>query len=100
MTLLTTQQRAIICADTQLDRILLDRCVDAFDVLLKGDVDGYKLHMSTAVMQMGYEGPVRPQDRPTAVDKAKTLIIHAYADREHIPYQRAVERLRKLLQSS
>lgn len=99
MSLLSANQRAIIAVDTKIDRLIIDRATEAFDALIdRGDVDSYRHLMSTAYAQMGFQGPVRVQDRPTALDKIKTILIRAYADQEHIPFQRAVVRLRTQLQ--
>jgi hypothetical protein len=98
-TLLKDQQRRVILADTGIDRILLDRCCDAFDALInRGDVDAYKVNMKTAIVQMGYGRPIKEKDRPTAVDKAKTILIKAYADREHITFQQSAARIKRLLE--
>lgn len=98
-TLLKDSQRRIVIASSGIDRILLDRCVDAFDALVnRGDVDAYKVHMQNAIVQMNYGRPIQEKDRPTAVDKAKTILIKAYADREAINFQAAAARIKKLLE--
>lgn len=101
MSLLSRNQRAVIVADTRIDPLIVDRATEAFDALItRGDVDEYKRLMGNAWAQMGFdlETMPKPQDRPTAVDKIKTILIKAYADQEHISFTRAVVRLRKMLQ--
>lgn len=94
MSLLNANQRAIVVADTQIDPLIVDRATEAFDALIKGDVDTYRVLMATAYAQMGYMP--RAQDRPHAVDKVKTILIRAYADELHIPFGRAARRLRDM----
>lgn len=99
MSLLSANQRAFIAADTKIDRLIVDRATEAFDCLIdRGAIDEYKMLMSTAIAQMNYDGPIKPKDRPTAVDVIKTILIKAYADREHISYRRAVERIKRMMQ--
>lgn len=98
MTLLKSNQRAVIAADTHIDRLIIDRCVEAFDSLIdRDDLRGYMMLMGTAVAQMGYDRPVRRQDRPTAVDVIKTICLRAYADREGCSYQQAVSEIRHMM---
>lgn len=98
MSILNSQQRAVIAVDTKIDRLVIDRSVEAFDALVdRGDRDEYIRLMGTAIAQMGYEGPVRAQDRPTAVDKMKTIIQHAYADLWHCSFREANRRLKERL---
>lgn len=101
MTLLTRHQRDVIIADTQIHELIVDRCVEAFDALIdKGDVDEYTRLMTQAWVQMGYGpgNPIKTTDRPTALDKVKTICIRAYADQKHIPYLRAAQRLKRMMQ--
>lgn len=99
MTLLSRSQRSTFVASSGIDPLLLDRVIDGFDALIdRGDIDAYKRYMSTAVAQQNYGRPVRAQDRPTAVDVAKTLCLHAYADQKHISFQRAAKRVRQMLE--
>lgn len=95
---LSRQQREVIIADTRIDRLVVDRVVDAFDALLRDDRAGYVTYMRTAIAQMGYEGPITANDRPTAVDKLKTICIHAIA-REHwrCSYRQAHARLTQMI---
>lgn len=101
MSLLNRHQRAVICVDTGVNELIVDRCVEAFDALLRGDVDSYKQLMATAWAQMGFgpDSPIRASDRPTALDTVKTICIRAYADREHISFVRAANKLRHMLES-
>lgn len=98
MSVLNANQRAVIAADTQIDRLIIDRCCDAFDALVdRGDVEAYKTYMGTAIAQMGMP-VVRLEDRPTAVDKVKTIIQKAYSDQWHCTFRQANARLRRMLQ--
>lgn len=94
--LLSRQQRAIVVADTGIHELIVDRATEAFDALTqRGDVGEYQRLMGNAWAQMGFEPgrPIQAKDRPTAVDKVKTIIIRAYADREQISFKTAAARL-------
>lgn len=98
MSVLNAHQRAVVRSDTGIDPILIDRVCDAFDALvLRGDVEAYRTFMSTAIAQMGM-GTIRPQDRPTAVDKVKSICQRALADEWKCSFREANRRLRKMLQ--
>lgn len=94
---LNASQRAVIRADTGIDPILIDRVCDAFDALLRDDIEGYKLYMGTAIAQMGMP-VIREKDRPTAVDVVKTIAQHALADRWGCSFKKANARLKEMLQ--
>lgn len=101
MSLLSRDQRAFIVADTGIHQLIVDRATDAFDALIeRGDVEAYKQYMTHAWAQMGFglDNPIKPSDRPTALDKIKTILIHAYADREHIDFRRAAAKLKRMLE--
>lgn len=99
MSVLNRQQRAVVSADTHIDPLIIDRVCDAFDALIqRGDVEAYKRFMMTAMAQQGLPIPTPPEERPTAVDKVKTICIRAYSDTEHISFKRAVARLREMQQ--
>lgn len=98
MSILSANQRNIVRASTGVDALIIDRCCDAYDALIdRGDVDAYVTYMKTAIVQMAYDRPIQPSDRPTAVDKIKTVLIHAYADQKHISFKKAAEHLREML---
>lgn len=98
MSVLSAHQRAVVRTDTGIDAILIDRVCDAFDALVqRGDVEAYQTYMGTAIAQMGMD-TVRTQDRPTAVDKIKTICQHALADEWHCSFREANRRLRRMLQ--
>jgi hypothetical protein len=98
VSVLNAHQRAVVRADTGIDPLIIDRCCDAFDALVqRGDGEAYQTYMGTAIAQMGMS-TVRAQDRPTAVDKCKTIIQHALADEWHCSFREANRRLRKMLQ--
>lgn len=87
-------------ADTGIDAILIDRVCDAFDALIDHqDVEGYKRHMMTAYAQQGLQPPIPDSERPTAMDKVKTICIKAYSDRRRISYQAAIRELRRMQQA-
>lgn len=96
---LSSHQRAVVRADTHIDPFIIDRCCDAFDALLmRGDRDQYVTYMTAAVAQLGYEGPIPDKDRPTAVDKMKTILIHAVAREQwRCSYLQAHARLTKMI---
>lgn len=98
MTILSTSQREFIAADTHIHPLIIQRCVDAFDLLLRGDREGYITHMETAIALLGYEGPVPERDRPTAVDVMKTILIRAYADQRLCSFKTAHHRLTRMLE--
>lgn len=98
MSLLNRHQRAIIAIDTGIDPLIIDRATEAFDAVIeRDDIETYRHLMGNAIAQMGYERPIRPQDRPTAVDVIKTILLTSYARRERISYQEAVKHLRRML---
>jgi hypothetical protein len=97
MSVLNKNQRAVIRADTGIDALIIDRCADAFDALVRGDVEGYKTYMGTAIAQMGM-GTIRFQDRPTAVDKIKTICIKALSDQWGCTFKQAASRLKRMLE--
>lgn len=100
MSLLSRNQRSFIHAQTHIDPLIIDRCTEAFDALIKrGDVEVYRNLISTAIAQMGYPGRIPNSDRPTAVDKMKILLIRAYATQERISIADARSRLIKLQES-
>lgn len=94
---LTRQQRAFVRADTKIDALVIDRVCDAYDALLRDDVESYKRYMATAIAQMGYDGPVPARDRPSAVDVVKTICIHSLKDRWGCTYLIAVTRVKRML---
>lgn len=101
MSLLNRGQRAVIVADTGIDPLIVDRATDAFDALVdRGDTEAYRQAMAHAWAQMGFglNNPIRSSDRPTALDKIKTILIKAYADREHIDFKRAATKLKRMLE--
>lgn len=100
MSLLNSNQRAVVAVDTKIDRLLIDRTVEAFDALIeRDDVETCKQLLAHAWAQMGFglEHPIKASDRPTALDKIKTICIKAYADREGITFKAAAARLTKML---
>lgn len=98
MSLLSAYQRSIVRTSTSIDPLIIDRVTEAFDALIDhGDIARYELLISTAIAQMGYDRPIREGDRPTAVDKVKTILIKAYADEKHISFGKAASRLRQML---
>lgn len=99
MSLLSRNDRSILCAATGIDPLIIDRATDAFDSLIdRHDVGAYKRYMETAIVQQNFGRPVRAQDRPTAVDRVKVHLLRAYADREHISNAKAVERVKRMLE--
>lgn len=85
MSVLNRQQRQVIRADTMIDPLLIDRVADAYDCLMRDDIEGYKHQMLVAGIQ---QGPVNEQDRPTAIDKVKTICIRSIAQQKRWSYQR------------
>jgi hypothetical protein len=101
MSLLNANQRAVIRVQTGIDPFIIDRATDAFDALIeRNDVQAFGRFMSTAWVQMGFgpQNPVTPEDRPTALDKIKTILIRAYAERERIGFQQAANRITRMLE--
>lgn len=96
--ILNRTQRAVVVADTRIDALLLDRCVESFDALIGGNVELHKQLMANAWASMGFgpDNPIKASDRPTALDKAKTICTKAYADREGITFKKAAERLKAM----
>jgi hypothetical protein len=93
MSVLTRDQRAVIRADTSIDPFIIDRVCDAYDRLIDhDDVEGYHTNMRTATVQMGYPNIVPPEeDRPTPVDKMKTICIKAIAQERHWSFRRTAK---------
>jgi hypothetical protein len=98
MTIIARLEREIIAQHTGIDRLIVDRSVEAFDALVDHqDRSTYETLMATAIAQMGYERPIRRQDHPTAVDRMKHIIIHCYARQWHITYPRARARIMEMM---
>lgn len=98
MSLLNAQQREIIRVDTGIDRLIIDRVVEAFDAAIqRGDRDAYIHLIKTAYAQQGIDLPIPEEEKPTAVDIVKTICIRAYADELHVPFKVAAQRMRDLL---
>jgi hypothetical protein len=91
--ILNAKQRAVIAADTHIDRLLIDRVVEAYDALLADNYNTYVFKMRTAIAQMNYGRPIRPSDRPTAVDVVRVIIQRACADKWQVSFQVATRRL-------
>jgi hypothetical protein len=90
----------VVVADTGIHELIVDRATEAMDALVeRGDVAEYRRLMGVAWAQMGFDEahPIRPSDRPTALDKIKTILIKAYADRERISFQKAHKRLKRMV---
>jgi hypothetical protein len=100
MSILNDQQRAVVRADTGIDPIIIDRCCDAFDALERDDVEAYVRYMRTAITQMGFEKQIPNSERPTAVDKIKTICIRAAADKRGWPYRRMAAYFRRQLEGA
>lgn len=99
MSLLNANQRAFVRVQTGIDPLVIDRATEAYDALIEHqDIRRYQLLMGTAIVQMGYGRPVVDEDRPTAVDKIKTILVRAYAERERMSYQDAAKRITRMLQ--
>jgi hypothetical protein len=88
MSILNSHQRAVIRADTGIDPLVIDRVVEAYDKLLADDNFGYRHTMGTAIAQLGLPIPIPEKERPTAVDKVKTIVIKAIADERHWDFKR------------
>jgi len=91
-TILSRSQRDFVRADTMISPVVIERCVDAFDHLLRDDREGYIRHMATAVALVG-DAP-----KPTAVDVMKTILTRACADRWNTTFRQAHARLTKMLE--
>lgn len=95
MSVLTNTQRQVVRADTGVDPILIDRVADAYERLLKDDVEGYKQHMANALAQQNI--PVNQLDNErrtngaTAVDIIKTICIKSIADERHWSFERTAQ---------
>jgi len=97
VSILSSLQRQVIHADTHIDPLIIDRCCDAFDALLRDDVEAYVTYMGAAIAQLGYDGPIPMSDRPTAVDKMKTILQRACADQWGCTFLQANARLKRML---
>lgn len=91
MSILNAHQRAVIRADTGIHELIVDRVVEAYDALLRDDVEGYKRLIATALAQQGLPALIPSEERPTAVDKVKTICIRAIADQKHWSYKRTAK---------
>lgn len=97
MSILNALQRAVIASDTGVERLIVDRVTEAYDALLVEDVERYQRLMATAIVQMGYVRPITPEDRPTAVDKVRTLVQRAVADKQRVGFRVATSRMQRTL---
>jgi len=95
MSILNLQQRAVIRVDTGIDQLIIDRVVEAYDALIAGNVEEYKMKMGAAIAQQGIPVPIPDHERPTAIDKIKTFCIRAFADDRHWDFKRAAQYLRE-----
>lgn len=97
MSILSAHQRAVIRVDTGIHPLIIDRCVGAYDALVVEDVERYQLLMATAIAQMGFDRPITARDRPTAVDKIRTICQRAVADSWGVSFPRATARMQRTL---
>lgn len=100
MSLLNRNQRAVVVASTSIHPLIVDRATEAMDALVeRGDVATYRTLMGVAWAQMGFDEahPIRPSDRPTALEKVKTILIRAYADQQHISFRKAHKKLEAMI---
>ena len=97
MSILNSHQRAVIASDTGVERLIVDRTVEAYDALLREDIEMYQRLMRTAIEQMAYDRPIKLSDRPTATDKIRTLVQRAIADQWGVSFQTATARLQRML---
>lgn len=88
MSILNSNQRAVIQAATSVDRLIVDRTVEAYDALLRDDVAMYRRLIATALAQTGLPIPIPKKDKPTAVDIIKTHCIRAIADQKGWSFKR------------
>jgi hypothetical protein len=91
MSILNLNQRAVIRIDTGIDQLIIDRVVEAYDALLAGNLDEYKMKMGAALAQQNIPVPIPDHERPTAIDKIKTICIKAIADERHWDFKRAAK---------
>lgn len=95
MSIFNAQQRAVIRADTLIDPLVIDRVVEAYDRLLADDRAGYIYTMATALAQQNLPFPIPAKERPTAVDKVKTICIKRIADLRGWSFQRTAKYLKE-----
>jgi hypothetical protein len=95
---LSANQRAMVRVDTGIDLFIIDRVCDAFDCLERDNIEGYKAQMMNAMVQLGLPSPIPESEKPTAVDKMKTICIRAAADRRGWSFQRMATYFRRQLE--
>lgn len=99
--LIPLERRQIIAVDTGINPLIVDRATEAFDALIqRGDVEEYRRKMADAWAQMGYgpDAPIKAEDRPTALDRMKNMLIHAYAIDQHISPMVAAVKLKRMIE--
>lgn len=77
---LSRDQRNIVRSDTGINAFIIDRVADAYECLLRDDRAGYKQNMGNALAQLDLPIPIPQSERPTALDKVKTICIRSIAD--------------------
>jgi hypothetical protein len=94
LSILSSDQRAVIRVSTGIDQLVIDRVVEAYDALLADNREAYMTLMATAMAQADcMPGQVKQRDRPTAIDKMKTICIRRIADMRHWSFKRTAKYL-------
>jgi hypothetical protein len=87
----------VIAVDTNIDRIIIDRVAEAYDALLRNDISLYQSKMAEAIVRMNYGRAIRKSDRPTAVDKVRTICQKSISDMWGWSFQKTTARLQRML---
>lgn len=95
---MNANDRRIYAEVTHIDRFIIDHVVSAFDALIERDDPlEYRRRIRYALAHQGIPSPIPEKEKPTAVDRIKAECVVRYADRLHIPPERAVKRLKKMM---
>jgi hypothetical protein len=97
MSIMSREERAVVQARTHISPFIVDRCCDAFDAILRDDREMYVHNIMTAIAQLGLPMPIPEHEKPTAVDRMKSILMVKLADEWHVSFPTTIERIRLML---
>lgn len=98
MRIYNAPQRARIHELTHIDPFIIDRCCSAYEALINSDdVEGYRKNMLDAMAQLGFGIKIPEEEKPTAVDKMKVLVVRSIAYQWRVSYTQAKANLESRL---
>lgn len=92
MRIYNSGQRVRIYQVTSIDPFIIDRVCEAYQCLVeRDDVAGYRKNLLDAMAQQGLPPVVPPEERPTAVDRMKSLAVASIAKQWNWDYSRVAK---------